>query len=64
MIYEYECNACGTQYTRSNKIEHRKKGGRCTECCSSDTRMILSTPMFRTCGTGHGKGWNGKGVVK
>lgn len=53
MIYNYKCNKCGYRYERSNTIEHRYKGGRCPECTSSDTIKVLSTPSFKTCGTGH-----------
>ena len=64
MIYDYMCNNCEHKYVRSNTIAHRKKGGRCPECTSSDTKQIMSTPAFKTCGTGHGKGWDGKGQIK
>lgn len=64
MIYDYMCNNCEHKYVRSNTIAHRKKGGRCPECTSSDTKLIMSTPAFKTCGTGHGKGWDGKGQMK
>jgi putative FmdB family regulatory protein len=64
MVYDYMCNKCDNKYIRSNTIAHRKKGGRCPECTSSDTKLIMSTPAFKTCGTGHGAGWDGKGVIK
>lgn len=53
MLYDYKCNKCGHHYTRNNTIEHRKQGGRCPECTSEDTKQIMSTPMFKTCGGGH-----------
>ena len=31
------------------------KGGRCPECTSSDTKLVMSTPAFKTCtGGAHG----------
>ena len=64
MVYDYMCNKCENKYIRSNTVAHRKKGGRCPECTSSDTKQIISTPAFKTCGTGHGAGWDGKGVIR
>jgi putative FmdB family regulatory protein len=55
VIYDYQCNKCDNKYVRSNTIAHRKKGGRCPECTSSDTKLIMSTPAFKTCtGGAHG----------
>jgi len=42
----------------------RKKSGRCPECTTKDTRQIMSTPMFKTCGGGHRNNWNGEGQLK
>jgi len=64
MIYNYKCNICEHRYEKSNTIEHRHKGGRCPECTSKDTVKVMSTPMFRTCGTGHGEGPSFKGELK
>jgi putative FmdB family regulatory protein len=65
MIYDYMCNKCEHKYTKSNTIEHRKKSGRCPKCTSKDTKKIMSTPMFRTAGTGHATNdWNGLGKLK
>lgn len=47
------CNKCEHKYTKSNTIEHRNKSGRCPKCTSSDTKKIMSTPAFKTCGNGH-----------
>lgn len=46
------CNNCDNKYERSNTIAHRKKGGRCPDCTSNDTKLVMSTPMFRTCAGG------------
>ena len=64
MIYDYMCNVCEHKYDRTNPIVHRKKGGRCPKCTSKDTKLIMSTPSFKTSGTGHGQGWDGKGQFK
>ena len=64
MIYDYKCNSCEHRYERQNKMNDRKKGGRCPKCTSSDTVQTLSAPKFKTCGTGHGEGWDGKGEMK
>jgi len=49
------CNKCEHHFTKSNTIEHRKKSGRCPKCTSSDTKLIMSTPAFKTCAGGaHG----------
>ena len=53
MLYDYECNQCGHHYTRNNTIEHRNMSGRCPKCTSEDTKKVMSTPMFKTCGGGH-----------
>ena len=53
MLYDYKCNKCGHEYTRNNTIEHRMNGGRCPSCTSEDTKKIMSTPAFKTGGTGH-----------
>ena len=53
MLYDYKCNVCEHRYERSNKIEHRKDGGRCPKCSSKDTKQVMSTPAFKTCGGGH-----------
>jgi len=60
MIYDYKCNKCGHRYERSNTIAHRKNGGKCPECTSSDTKQVMSTPLFRTSGGGHKNKWNGE----
>ena len=60
MTYDYMCNVCEHKYDRSNPIEHRKKGGRCPKCTSSDTKLVMSTPMFKTCSGG---AHNGKMIV-
>ena len=52
MIYNYMCNKCEHKYTKSNSMADRKKSGRCPECTSSDTKKIMSTPKFKTCGGG------------
>ena len=55
MIYDYQCNVCEHKYDRTNTIVHRKKGGRCPKCTSSDTKLVMSTPAFKTCtGGAHG----------
>jgi putative FmdB family regulatory protein len=55
VIYDYMCNKCEHHFTKSNTIEHRKKSGRCPKCTSSDTKLIMSTPAFKTCAGGaHG----------
>lgn len=64
MIYNYKCNKCDCRYERVNTIEERHNSGRCPECTSSDTVKVMSTPSFKTCGGGHGKGWDGKGQFK
>jgi DNA-directed RNA polymerase subunit RPC12/RpoP len=49
------CNKCDNKYVRSNTVVQRKKGGRCPECTSSDTKLVMSTPTFKTCSGGaHG----------
>ena len=53
MVYDYMCNKCEHKYVRSNTIAHRKKSGRCPKCTSSNTKQIMSTPSFKTCGGGH-----------
>ncbi len=59
MIYDYMCSKCEHKYTKSNTIEHRNKSGRCPKCTSSDTKLVMSTPAFKTCSGGaHG------GVIK
>lgn len=64
MIYNYKCNKCGHRYEKSNTMDNRNKGGRCPECTSKDTVKVMSTPSFKTCGGGHGSGWNGRGEFK
>ena len=64
MIYDYMCNICEHTYEKQNKMDDRKKGGRCPKCTSKETKQIMSTPKFKTCGGGHGKGWDGKGQMK
>ena len=55
MIYDYMCNVCKHKYDRSNTIVQRKKGGRCPECTSKDTKLIMSAPKFKTfTGGAHG----------
>ena len=53
MLYCYACDECGKHYEKSNKIEHRDRSGKCPQCGSSNTKKIMSTPMFKTCGGGH-----------
>ena len=43
MLYTYVCNKCEHKYERSNTTAHRKKGGRCPVCTSSDTRQVVFT---------------------
>ncbi len=64
MIYDYMCNVCEHEYTKENTMANRALSGRCPKCTSKDTKKIMSTPSFRTCGTGHGKGWAGRGEMK
>jgi putative FmdB family regulatory protein len=64
MIYDYMCNVCEHKYVMTNTIAHRKKSGRCPECTSKDTKLIMSTPSFKTSGTGHAAGWDGIGKFK
>ncbi|MBT3950424.1 MAG: hypothetical protein HOF36_05085 [Candidatus Marinimicrobia bacterium] len=47
------CNKCEHKYIKTNSMADRKKGGRCPECTTKDTRQIMSTPSFKTCGGGH-----------
>lgn len=42
------CNICEHKYVTTNTMENRKKSGRCPKCTSSDTKLIMSTPMFKT----------------
>jgi len=62
MIYDYMCNVCEHKYVMTNTIAHRKKSGRCPECTSKDTKLIMSTTPFKTCGGGHLQS-NGTGKV-
>ena len=43
MLYNYTCNNCGDIYSRTNTIVHRKKGGRCPICTSSNTKQTTGT---------------------
>jgi len=55
VIYDYECEICKHKYVMTNTIAHRKKSGRCPKCTSSDTKLVMSTPAFKTSSGGaHG----------
>jgi len=65
VIYDYMCNKCEHKYIKTNSMADRKKGGRCPECTTKDTRQIMSTPSFRTSGGGHATNeWNRLGKLK
>ena len=62
MIYNYKCNGCEHLYEKHNKVADRKESGSCPECNGEDTKQVMSTPSFKTCGGGHLQS-NGEGKV-
>ena len=63
MIYEYECKDCKLEFTEMRKMKDREEPIDCPSCNGSG-KHIISTPMFRTSGSGHGKGAGWKGEWK
>ena len=55
MIYEYQCEKCESKFEMSRPMWRSKEPGTCPKCDCQGKR-ILSTPMFKTCGTGHKPG--------
>ncbi len=53
MRYDYMCNNCEHKYERTNSMADMNNSGRCPECTSKNTKKIMSTPRFKTCGGGH-----------
>ena len=63
MIYEYRCKDCGLEFSERRKMKERLDPIDC-EACGGESKFIISAPMFRTCGSGHGKGAGWKGEWK
>ena len=49
--YEYQCNACGREFERMQKITEAHVAS-CPHCGSSDTRRLISLTSFVLKGTG------------
>ena len=64
MIYDYMCVDCDKSYEKDNTMAERAMSGGCPACGSNNTKKIMSTPKFRTCGTGHGPGPSHRGQIK
>lgn len=46
--YDYECKACGHQFSRVMKVEeHDKEKAKCPKCKSEDVRHVVE-PVFVT----------------
>jgi putative FmdB family regulatory protein len=54
MIYEYKCTKCEQTFDMTRPASEYKEDGTCE--CGGVGKRILSTPMFKTCGTGHKQG--------
>jgi|TARA_R110002167_G_scaffold18168_5_gene68523 putative FmdB family regulatory protein len=63
MIYEYKCKDCKLEFTEMRKMKDREKPIECYSC-GGEGKVMISTPMFRTSGGGHGKGAGWKGEWK
>lgn len=63
MIYEYKCKECELEFTEMRQMKEREEPIDCPSCNGAG-KPIISTPMFRTSGSGHGRGAGHKGEWK
>lgn len=50
-IYEYQCNSCGYQFEKMQKISDGPCR-LCPQCQAEDVQKMVSSPSFRLKGTG------------